>query len=165
MVLDLTDRTDTDIHSTASFPGQPGQAGTRMVKPVWILMKQEIMWWQWHELDHTQIFAPHFRQITISIPHDTILLQVGCSSCCPTDSVKSAEGISDGTWTYQNYVKIPFLVFFSCFVVGGGFIMVVLWNRTDHYIFILSFLLSFFPRLISAVADWMSAILPHMVWP
>jgi len=36
------------------------------------------------------------------------------------------------------------------------------------YIFILSFvllLLSFFPRLISAVGDWMSAILPHMVWP
>jgi len=27
------------------------------------------------------------------------------------------------------------------------------------------FYLSFFPRLISAVADWMSAILPHMVWP
>ena len=26
-------------------------------------------------------------------------------------------------------------------------------------------LLSFFPRLISATADWMSAILPHMVWP
>jgi len=23
----------------------------------------------------------------------------------------------------------------------------------------------FFPLLISAVADWMSAILPHMVWP
>jgi len=31
-----------------------------------------------------------------------------------------------------------------------------------HYAFFLS---SFFPRLISAVADWMSAILPHMVWP
>jgi len=31
---------------------------------------------------------------------------------------------------------------------------------------ILVFFLSvFFPRLISAVADWMSAILPHMVWP
>jgi len=27
------------------------------------------------------------------------------------------------------------------------------------------FLASFFPRLISAAADWMSAILPHMVWP
>jgi len=38
-------------------------------------------------------------------------------------------------------------------------IMVALWTRGDHYIFILWFLLScsFFPRLISAVGDWMSA--------
>jgi len=50
----------------------------------------------------------------------------------------------------------------SAFVV-----MVTLWNRVDHYIFMLLFVLSssFFPRLISAAADWMSAILPHMVWP
>jgi len=27
------------------------------------------------------------------------------------------------------------------------------------------FFLLFFPRLISTAADWMSAILPHMVWP
>jgi len=27
------------------------------------------------------------------------------------------------------------------------------------------FLLLFFPRLISAVGDWMSTTLPHMVWP
>jgi len=40
--------------------------------------------------------------------------------------------------------------------------MVALWNRANHYIFALWFLLlSFFPRLISAVADWMFA----MVWP
>jgi len=52
-------------------------------------------------------------------------------------------------------------------------IMVTLCNRADHCIFILWFLIlsiylnlsSFFPRLMSAVADWMSAILPHMVWP
>ena len=45
------------------------------------------------------------------------------------------------------------------------FIMVALWNRADHYILPCGyfFLSSFFPRLISAVADWMSAILPHMV--
>ena len=47
--------------------------------------------------------------------------------------------------------------------------MVALWNRADHYIFMLWFvvvlLLLFFPRLISAAADWMSAILPYMVWP
>jgi len=44
-------------------------------------------------------------------------------------------------------------------------VMVALWYRADH---ILSFVLSFFfffSRIISAVRDWMSAILPHMVWP
>jgi len=31
---------------------------------------------------------------------------------------------------------------------------------------VVSFYISFFiPRLISAAADWMSTILPHMVWP
>jgi len=47
-------------------------------------------------------------------------------------------------------------------------IMVALCNRADHYIFILFLLLlsSFlFPRLISAVGDWMFTILRHMVWP
>jgi len=43
------------------------------------------------------------------------------------------------------------------------YFMVALCNRQT--IFILSFVLLFFPRLISAVGDWMSAILPHMVWP
>jgi len=47
--------------------------------------------------------------------------------------------------------------------------MAALWNRADHYIFALWFLLLsvffLFPRLISAVADWMSAILSRMIWP
>ena len=53
------------------------------------------------------------------------------------------------------------------FQLRSTLIMVALWNRADHYIFMLWFvlLLSFFARLISAAADWMSAILPHMVWP
>jgi len=33
------------------------------------------------------------------------------------------------------------------------------------YISSCGFFLSFFPRLISAVADWMATILAHMVWP
>ena len=37
---------------TALFPGLPGWAGNRMVKPIWILLKQE---WQWHQLGHTQV--------------------------------------------------------------------------------------------------------------
>jgi len=49
--------------------------------------------------------------------------------------------------------------------------VVTLWNRAGHFIFALWFLLlsiylpSVFPRLISAVADWMSAIIPHTLWP
>jgi len=55
-------------------------------------------------------------------------------------------------------------------VSSTEFIMVTLWDQADHYNFILLFVilsifLSFFPHLISAAADWMSAILPHMVWP
>jgi len=48
--------------------------------------------------------------------------------------------------------------------------MAALWIRASHYIFALWFLLSmylllsFFPRLISAVTDWMSAVLAHTVW-
>jgi len=39
---------------------------------------------------------------------------------------------------------------------------VIFLPRGFFFFFLLSF---FFPRLISAVADWMSTILPHMVWP
>ena len=58
------------------------------------------------------------------------------------------------------------IMFLSCFFL----LMVALCNRADHYIFILFlsffFLLlsSFFPRLISAVREWMFTILWHMVW-
>ena len=60
----------------------------------------------------------------------------------------------------QEYIALLYLVL----------IMVALCNRADHYIFILFlssffFLLLFFPRLISAVGDWMFTILWHTVWP
>jgi len=44
-------------------------------------------------------------------------------------------------------------------------IMAALWNTEGHYVFVLWFLRSifFFPRLVSIVAEWMSAIVPHMV--
>jgi len=48
-------------------------------------------------------------------------------------------------------------------------VMAALRNRCGHYIFVLWFLSPFFfffiHRLISAVADWMSTLLLHMVWP
>jgi len=56
----------------ASFPGQPGQAGTRKVKPIWILLEQQMMGWQWHQLDHMQIIASCSRQVTMPAPHHLI---------------------------------------------------------------------------------------------
>jgi len=44
--------------------------------------------------------------------------------------------------------------------IGQAIIFFALW-----FLLLSIFYLSFFPRLILAVADWMSAILPHMVWP
>ena len=77
-----------------------------------------------------------------------------------------------GSVLYVHVCKCAVLVlFFSAYRKGllAVVFMVALCNRADHYIFALwflsVFLLSFFPRLISAVGDWMSAILPHMVWP
>jgi len=60
-----------------------------------------------------------------------------------------------GDVPHENVGIIPYLL-----------ILVALCNRADHYIVILflSFFLSF-PRLISAVGDWMFTILRHMVWP
>jgi len=64
-------------------------------------------------------------------------------------------------------VLINVIVFFYAFVV-----LVFLWlpyGIGQTIIFLpcgfFFFFFSFFPHLISAVADWMSAILSHMLWP
>ena len=50
------------------------------------------------------------------------------------------------------------------YIFALWFLVVALCNRADHNIFML-FLSSFFPRLISAVRDWIFTIVWHMVWP
>jgi len=37
-------------------------------KPIWILLEQEMMRWQWHQLDHMQITRTS-RQTTMPVPH------------------------------------------------------------------------------------------------
>ena len=60
--------TDTRTRLTALFPGLPGWAGTRKVKPIWILLKQQtvsgsgISWAICKS-------APCFRQTTTPAPH------------------------------------------------------------------------------------------------
>ena len=61
----------THTRLTALFPGLPRWAGTRKVKPIWILLKQEkvsgigISWAICKS-------APHSRQITMPAPHRSV---------------------------------------------------------------------------------------------
>ena len=63
--------THTDTRLTALCPGLPGKAGTRKVKPIWILLKQEtvsgsgISWAVCKS-------APRSRQITTPAPHYSV---------------------------------------------------------------------------------------------
>ena len=70
--------------------------------------------------------------------------------------------VSSGVVLFQESEKTVKIVLFMAALAA-------LSNRAGHYIFALWFLsiffLSFFPHLFSAVADWISTILPHMVWP
>jgi len=68
----------------------------------------------------------------------------------------------------------PLFVFFYLLMHYSVVILWWLWpplcNRAGRYFLPCGFFFyllssSFYPRLISAIADWMSTILPHMVWP
>jgi len=82
--------THTHTRLTALSPGLPRWAGTRKVKPIWILQKQEtvsgsgICWTICKS-------APRSRQITTPAPHHSVFLQAGCPSCRPTNSVKALK--------------------------------------------------------------------------
>ena len=66
---------DTHIRFTALCPGLSGWAGTRKVKPIWILLKQEtvsgsgISWVVCKS-------APHSRQITMPAPHHSVFYRL-----------------------------------------------------------------------------------------
>ena len=82
--------THTHTRLTALLPGLPGWAGTRKVKPIWILLKQEtvsgsgISWAICKS-------APCSRQITMPTPLHSVFLQAGCPSCRPNNSVKALK--------------------------------------------------------------------------
>ena len=76
--------------------------------------------------------------------------------------------MSASTCLYSLYAWLALVTFFQRYFV----FVVFLWSRYgigQAIIFLpcgfFLFYLSFFRRLISAVADWMCTILPHMVWP
>ena len=76
------------------FPGLPRCAGTRKIKPLSILLKQEtvsgsgISWAICKS-------APRSSQITTPAPHQSVFLQAGCLSCRPTDSVIALKQVAN----------------------------------------------------------------------
>jgi len=103
-------QTHTHTHLTALCPGLPGWAGTRKVKPIWILLKQEtvrgsgISW-------AIGKSAPRFRQITMPAPHHSVFLQAGCPSCHPTNCIKALKG-------HKLYVKCTGIVVYWQVALG-----------------------------------------------
>jgi len=81
----------------ASLPGKPGLAGTRKVKPIWMITYQEIMGWQWYQLDYMQIICT-----SLQTHNHASTSSLRCSSWCPTNSVKSLKAI----YFYSKQLKI-----------------------------------------------------------
>ena len=95
--------THTHTRLTALCQGLPRWAGTRQVKPIWILLEQEIVsgsgisW----AICKSALCS---RQITMPAPHSLLsFLQAGCSSCHPTNSVKAlkAKAMKANTSVYH----------------------------------------------------------------
>jgi len=64
--------THTNTRLTALCPGLHGWAGTRKVKPIWILLKQETVSGSGIRWDICKS-TPHSRQITMPAPHRSVL--------------------------------------------------------------------------------------------
>jgi len=88
---------ETDTRLAVSFPGQPGWAATRNVKPIWILTKQEIIRWHWHQLDHMQIICTsvqtdnHARISLLNFFTCRMLFLMPNQQCQSTESTRSPE--------------------------------------------------------------------------
>ena len=86
--------THTHTRLTALFPGLPGWAGTRKVKPIWILLKQEIVSGSgisWAICKST----PHSSQITMPAPHHSVFYR--------PDALPVAQPTASKHWRQQHH--------------------------------------------------------------
>ena len=98
-----------DTRLTALCPWLPRWAGTRKVKPIWILLKQEtvscsgISWAICKS-------ASRYRQITMPTPHHSVFSQAGYPSCRPTNSVKALKAITYTChWDFNSNIDVCML--------------------------------------------------------
>ena len=79
--------THTHIHLTAFFPGLPRWAGTKKVKPIWILLEQEIV--SGSGISRTICkSAPRSRQITMPAPHHSVFYRPDALPAAQTTASK-----------------------------------------------------------------------------
>ena len=98
-------------------------------------------------------------------PHSSYCLTYACYRRFLT------VGVTVFLWS--PYVIGQTIIFLPCdFYLSSFLLMAALCNRgaiiflpCSFFLLSFFFLLLFFPRLISAAVDWMSAILLHMAWP
>jgi len=99
----LTETTHTHTHTRlmALFPGQPGWAGTRKVKPFWILLKHEtvsgsgISWAMCKS-------APRCRHITMSAPHHSVFYR--------PDALPAAQPTASKHWRHETDLLVNIIV-------------------------------------------------------
>ena len=94
-------RTHTHTRLTALLPGLPGWAGTRKVKPIWILLKQEtvsgsgISWAICKS-------APRSRQITTPATHHSVFHRPDTLSAAQPTASK--HWMTEGLWLWHHYL-------------------------------------------------------------
>jgi len=129
----------------------------------------------WVRVQILQKLFFHSYQKQSWLPDRRNVLRNWRSIYCLTNVVKTVKGAQS---TDCNHCTLSFLTaptdcwrkLLTTENIVVSWFMVAVWNRADHIYFhavvcSFFFFLFFIPRLISAAANWMSAILPHMVWP
>ena len=85
--------THTHARLMALFPGLPGWAGTRKLKPIWISLKQETMSGSGISWAICKS-VPRSRQITMPVPHHSVFFTGRMPFLPPNQQRQSTEGIN-----------------------------------------------------------------------
>jgi len=84
--------TTTSIHLTAFFSRTTWVSRHQKGKPFWILLEQEMMAWQWHQLDHMQIICTSLQTDNhVSTSPHSFYRPDALPAAQPTNSVKALK--------------------------------------------------------------------------
>jgi len=102
-------RFKTHTRLTALFPGLPSWAGTRKVKPIWILLKQEIVSGSGISWAICKS-ARRSRQITTPAPHHSVFFTNRMPFLQPNQQRQSTEGKNGRKYVHNKWSKGQFVL-------------------------------------------------------